>query len=74
MAYYRIEPFGEERADVRAGLICSTVANAIARPKDPFKVSDFMPYAEREAQTVDAGRLAKDLKASLKSLAKPKRK
>lgn len=46
MAYATLEPFGEERADLRAGIIASTIANANRDPKHkpkPFAPSDFMP-------------------------------
>lgn len=44
MAYARLEPFGEERADLRAGIIASTVANVHrSRKQRPMKPSDFMP-------------------------------
>ena len=53
------EPFGEERADLRAALIAATFANA-HRPKGrrPFKLEDFLlrfqdPTAEPAAQTPD---------------------
>lgn len=41
-----MEPFGEERADLRAGIIASTIANANRDPKrrrKPYKPEDFMP-------------------------------
>lgn len=43
--YNQIEPFGEERADLRAGIIASTIANCLARQKGKpaFRVEDFMP-------------------------------
>ena len=48
MAYARLEPFGEDRADLRAGIIASTVANAHRDPKkSPFKPQDFMPDYEK---------------------------
>lgn len=45
MAYSQVEPFGEERADLRSAIIACQVANAFGRRKDqkPFEVSDFMP-------------------------------
>ena len=52
-AYDRIEPFGEERQDLRAALICCTLAN-IHRGKNqpPFKIDDFlMKFAEKQEQT-----------------------
>jgi hypothetical protein len=50
LAYDRIEPFGEQRADLRTGLICSTVANhAFSPPRPPHKPTDYMLFAERAA-------------------------
>lgn len=51
MAFYQIEPFGEERADLRAGVIASTIANANRDPKTrskPFTPSEFMPTFDVE--------------------------
>jgi hypothetical protein len=42
-AYYSLNPFGPERADLRAGAIASTVANCLT-DKGGFKPSDFMPH------------------------------
>jgi hypothetical protein len=48
LAYDRIEPFGEERADLRTGMVCSTVANhSFAPPRDPRKPADYMLFAQR---------------------------
>lgn len=41
-AYYGLNPWGEERADLRAGVIASTVVNSLSE-KGGFKPSDFMP-------------------------------
>lgn len=52
--YAHIEPFGEDRADLRAGTIASTVANTARDPKkqrDPFKPTDFMPFHEEPEPT-----------------------
>ncbi len=55
MAVYRIELFGEIRADYRAGVIASTLAN-IHRKKGakPFSPQDFMPFLEREPEDLSA--------------------
>jgi hypothetical protein len=43
MAYYRMDPFGEERADLRAGLIASVLVNLKKRKGDtPSRPQDFM--------------------------------
>jgi hypothetical protein len=54
LAYDQIEPFGQQREDLRAGLICSTVANhSISPPKNPLRPSDFMLFVEkRKAEPV----------------------
>jgi hypothetical protein len=47
----QVEPFGEERADLRAAIIAATVANTARDPKKhkkPFKPVDFMPDFGRE--------------------------
>jgi hypothetical protein len=44
-AYFALEPFGEERADIRAALVASVIANVNRNPKkrsSPFAVKDFM--------------------------------
>lgn len=44
MAFYQIEPFGLAPADLRAGIVASTIANA-NRGKDAkaFRPEDFVP-------------------------------
>ena len=50
MAYDRIEPIGEVRADLRAGIIASTVANhSMSPPKEPMRPLDFMPFARKQS-------------------------
>jgi hypothetical protein len=47
-----IEPFGEERDDLRAGQVCATVANVNrAKGGKVLKATDFLLY--REPQTGD---------------------
>jgi len=45
LRYAKKEPFGEERADLRAGIIASVVANTMGRKKGQraFKPKEFMP-------------------------------
>lgn len=56
-AYYSLEPFGEERADLRAGIVASTVANSVRDPKQqkqPYSPDQFMPqFEEREPEEPD---------------------
>ena len=57
MAYYKIEPWGEKRADMRAGVIASTIANIFRKKgRKPFKPVDFMLQFEKpkkRKQTAD---------------------
>ncbi len=51
MAYYSLEPFGEERADLRAAQLACLIANANRDPqkkREPFTVDDFMPKFDGE--------------------------
>ena len=44
MAFDRIEPFGEPRADLRAGIVASAVVNhSMSPPKTASRPVDFMP-------------------------------
>jgi hypothetical protein len=56
-AYYSIEPFGEERADLRAATMACTVANAAGgrgKNKPPFTVKDFLlDFEPKEPQTME---------------------
>lgn len=51
MAYEELEPFGEERADLRAGIIAALIANIHRdrqmRPK-AYVPLDFMPLCKKE--------------------------
>ncbi len=72
-AYYQLEPWGEERADLRAGIIASTIANVNrGKGQRAFTPSDFMPEfnkpIRRQSQSdmaailntmVDSGHLTK---------------
>ena len=48
MAYYRLEPFGDARADIRAAMICKVLAD-INTPKGKAHAAleDFMPRFEQ---------------------------
>jgi len=49
-AVYSESPFGDERSDLQAGIIASTIANVNRDPKkgEPFKPADFMPFVKIE--------------------------
>ena len=58
--YAELEPFGEERADLRAGIIASTIANVNRTKKDkPFQASDFMPEFTKEPSKQPDNKLMK---------------
>jgi hypothetical protein len=67
-ALYQLEPFGDLRADLRAGIVAATVANVNrAKGTSPAKPSQFMPLLRNQKpQPMDAagfkaafGRIAK---------------
>lgn len=43
VAFFTAEPWGEERADLRSGIIAATVANCHAQGRKQFHAEDFMP-------------------------------
>lgn len=49
MVFAQLEPFGERRADLRAAIVATTVANANrGKNQRPFKVEDFMPRLDAD--------------------------
>ncbi len=46
-AYYELEPWGEERADLRAGIVASTIANVNRGKGKAFSPGDFMPEFDK---------------------------
>ena len=51
-----MDPFGDERADLRAGIVAATVANVNRAKGKPLSPSDFMPdfgqkHDRRQSQT-----------------------
>ena len=71
-AFWRMEPWGEGRADLRAGIIASTVANTVrGKNTPPFRAVDFMPYVDRDAVArADSQDLSKRLRAAFR-MARP---
>ena len=52
-AYFAEDPWGEERADLRSGILASLFAEAhrdAAKRPEPFRPVDFMPYHRREPE------------------------
>jgi hypothetical protein len=52
IAFSRIEPWGEERADYRAALICKVLADInTPKGKQPMKLTDFLLKFDQERPT-----------------------
>lgn len=54
MAYAELEPFGEERADLRSATVAAVIANANRDRKKrsrPYRVTDFMPKFGQQEQS-----------------------
>lgn len=52
-ALYSIDPWGEQRGDLRAAIVASLIANVnrdTKRRPEPFRPDDFMPYRQRDAR------------------------
>lgn len=61
--YYGLEPFGEERADLRSAIVACTMANGWrGKGQSPSRPLDFMPYARKREQTPD------EIKRELRSI------
>jgi len=69
-AWWRIEPWGEYRADLRAGSVAAPLLNIqLARNADKYKASDWlMEFEKPKPQTPD------EMKSALRSLAAAGRK
>ncbi len=55
IAFASIEPFGEVRAEIRAAMIATVMANAWrGKNQAPFKITDFMlTFDSKPEQTMD---------------------
>lgn len=67
LAYYQVEPFGEERADLRAGIVASTIANVNRSSKSAkrFAPQDFMPKFTPDDEAERTRRLLAQARAAL---------
>lgn len=53
MAYDQMEPFGDMRGDLQAGIIASTIANFAGKiSKKEVNPSDFMPFLVKPQEPV----------------------
>jgi hypothetical protein len=54
MAYYEIEPWGEERADLRMGILAAATQAPYCKKGHTPRPADYMPkFGERPAQSED---------------------
>ena len=54
MCFYNLDPFGEVRGDLQAGIVASTIANANSgKGSKTFQPADFMPLMEKPKQDED---------------------
>jgi hypothetical protein len=52
MAFYSIDPFGDQRADLRTGIVASVLNNRWrGKTEHPREPVDFMPFREQPEQT-----------------------
>jgi len=72
MAFDLIEPIGGRRGDVHAGIVASTVANALSGKNRRFKVEDFIvfPPKSRTAQSRVKTLATKDVEDDIRSFFK----
>lgn len=68
-AYATLEPFGQEREDLRTALICTVLSNLVrpfyADPKpEPALLSDFLLFGEQESDEQPA-EVTDDMMAAL---------
>lgn len=66
MAYSTLEPWGEERDDLRMGIVASTIANANrGKNTKAYSPQDFMPQFEPEPEDVAIERMIAKARAAL---------
>jgi len=54
MCFYCLEPFGDVRGDLQAGIVAATIANANSgKGSKTFQPADFMPLMEKPEQDED---------------------
>jgi hypothetical protein len=51
-AFYAVDPFGDQRADLRSGIVACTIANRMrGKNENPSQPSDYMPFRNEPEQT-----------------------
>jgi len=52
MAFYAVDPFGDQRADLRMGILASTLSNRWrGKNENPSEAIQFMPFHRAPQQT-----------------------
>jgi hypothetical protein len=69
MAYDQMEPFGEERADLRAGIITSMIHNVNIVKGKPASPIDFMPEFDRQPKKKPGKQTTEDQLALARQIA-----
>lgn len=67
--FYRMEPLGEERADIRNAMLMALIANMMRDSKtrpQPYVERDFMPFTRDEPDPEDQDALARAAVAQMK--------
>jgi hypothetical protein len=73
--YARARPFGEERADLRAGIVASTIANANrGKSGRSFRPADFMPKFHRQARRQSPKEIAMILEAGYQQASRKRKR
>jgi len=59
VAFNNLSPIGDERGDVQAAMVVSTLANINRRKgQQAYKIQDFLPYSQKESGDSEAQLLA----------------
>lgn len=70
-AFYEIDPWGEQRADMRNALLCAAIVNANrGRKRRATHPKTFMLYPDKGARVTDP----QDMMAMLKAIFPPQKK
>lgn len=74
IGFWRFSPWGEERADLRSGVVASIIANVNRDTKKrstPFRPEEFMLF-RHQAEDDASKELSRRLRAAMKSVGKRK--
>ena len=69
MAEFSIDPWGDDRADLRQAITSTVMANSHAAKGKTYKVKDFMPDFDKQTKRQTPGQMATVLKAMAGAMA-----